>query len=92
MVKTQILIIMVKKILFVLGILISSQLLAQVGIGTTLPTATLDVTALNPTGGATNVDGLLVPRVDRRRARFMAGVPTSTIIYVNNKFYYQQNK
>lgn len=84
MVKTQILIIMVKKILFVLGILISSQLLAQVGIGTTLPTATLDVTALNPTGGATNVDGLLVPRVDRRRARFMAGVPTSTIIYVNN--------
>ena len=74
---------MIKKLLFVSGLLISSQLFAQVGIGTTLPTATLDVTALNPTGPATNVDGLLIPRVDRRRARIMAGVPTSTIIYVN---------
>ena len=57
---------------------------AQVGVGTTTPAATTDITALNPTGTATNVDGLLIPRVDRRRARLMASIPTSTLIYVNN--------
>jgi hypothetical protein len=74
---------MVKKLLFILGLTTSGLAVAQVGIGNTLPTATLDVTALNPTGTATNVDGLLIPRVDRSRARVMAGVPTSTIVYVN---------
>lgn len=56
--------------------------LAQVGVGTTTPAATLDVTAANLTG--TTVDGLLIPRVSRLRAQTMAGTPTSTIIYVND--------
>jgi hypothetical protein len=55
---------------------------AQVGIGTVTPTATLDVVAANPTGLTTDVDGVLVPRVTRERARAMAAVPTSTLIYV----------
>lgn len=57
---------------------------SQVGINTMNPTSTLDVTAKNATGTTTNVDGFLVPRVDRERAQSMTGVPTSTIIYVNN--------
>ena len=56
--------------------------LAQVGVGTTTPAATLDVTATNLTG--TTVDGLLIPRVSRLRAQTMAGTLTSTIVYVND--------
>lgn len=63
---------------------ISTITYAQVGINTPTPTSTLDVTAKNATGTTTNVDGLLVPRVDRQRAQSMTGVPTSTLIYVNN--------
>ena len=55
---------------------------AQVGIGTTTPGATLDVTATNLTG--TTVDGLLIPRISRQRAQTMAGTPASTLIYVND--------
>lgn len=57
---------------------------AQVGVNTPNPTSTMDITAKNATGATTNVDGLLVPRVDRQRAQSMTGVPTSTLIYVNN--------
>lgn len=57
---------------------------AQVGVGTTTPSATLDVTAANPTGTATTVDGILIPRVTRQRAQSMTATPTSTIIYVND--------
>jgi len=57
---------------------------AQVGINTSSPTATLDLTAKNPTGATTNVDGVLIPRVDRQRAQSMVAVPTSTLIYVND--------
>ena len=64
--------------------LLTSMISAQVGIGTTTPAATADITALNPTGGSTNVDGLLIPRVNRQRARTMTGIPTSTLIYVNS--------
>lgn len=66
--------------LFLLGI----HSYAQVGINNTSPTSTLDVTAKNATGSTTNVDGLLVPRVDRQRAQSMTGIPTSTLIYVNS--------
>jgi len=62
----------------------SVKFTAQVGINTSAPTSTLEVTAKNATGSATNVDGLLVPRVDRLRAQNMASVPNSTLIYVNN--------
>ncbi len=57
---------------------------AQVGVNTAAPAASLDITAKNPTGAATNVDGLLIPRVDRQRAQSMTGVPVSTLIYVNS--------
>lgn len=63
--------------------LLSVTCVAQVGVGTTTPSSTLDVTALNATGTSTNVDGLLIPRVNRQRARLMSGIPTSTLIYVN---------
>jgi hypothetical protein len=56
--------------------------MAQVGIGTTTPAATLDITATNLAGAT--VDGLLVPRVSRLRAQTMTGTPTSTVLYVND--------
>lgn len=59
---------------------------AQVGVGTTAPTSTLDVVAANATGTSTTVDGLTVPRVTRQRAQSMtaANISASTMIYVND--------
>lgn len=62
----------------------SSLVFSQSGVNIESPAATLDVTAKNPTGTTSNVDGFLVPRVDRQRAQSMTGVPTSTIIYINS--------
>lgn len=62
----------------------SMQILAQVGINTATPASTLEVVAKNPTGTATNIDGLLIPRVDRQRAQSMTAIPTSTMIYINS--------
>ncbi|RXM41424.1 hypothetical protein BOQ62_00270 [Chryseobacterium sp. CH21] len=62
----------------------SAKTIAQVGINTTTPAATLDIIPKNSTGTSTTVDGLLVPRVDRQRAQSMASVPVSTLIYVNS--------
>jgi len=75
---------MMKKILFPLTLCASFTAFSQVGINTPSPNATLDITAKNSTGISNNVDGLLVPRVDRQRAQSMTGVPVSTMIYVNN--------
>lgn len=61
-----------------------SQVNAQIGINNSAPASTLDITAKNPVGTDTNVDGILIPRVDRQRAQSMASVPTSTLIYVNS--------
>ncbi|WP_131707563.1 hypothetical protein [Chryseobacterium angstadtii] len=60
------------------------KIFAQVGINTPDPTATLDLVAKNSTGTTTNVDGLLIPRVDRERAQSMTAVPLSTMVYVNS--------
>jgi hypothetical protein len=68
--------------LAILFFLYSVVSLAQVGIGTTVPAATLDITATNLSGAT--VDGLLIPRVSRLRAQTMAGTPTSTVLYVND--------
>ena len=57
---------------------------SQIGINTTNPTSTLDIVAANPTGGATTVDGIIIPRVDRQRAQSMTSIPTSTMIFVNS--------
>jgi hypothetical protein len=74
-----------KSFLFSSFLLLSTFVVnAQVGIGNTNPTATLDVTAANATGTSTTVDGILIPRVDRQRAQSMTSTPTSTIIYVNS--------
>ncbi|SEW40348.1 hypothetical protein SAMN05421841_2697 [Chryseobacterium wanjuense] len=71
--------------LFVLAMVsFSVQIFAQVGVNTTAPSASFDITAKEPTGTSTTVDGVLVPRVDRQRAQSMTSVPTSTMIYVNN--------
>lgn len=66
------------------AIAFSSLAFSQVGINTPSPASTLDVTAKNSTGNSTNVDGLLVPRVDRQRAQSMSNIPVSTLIYVNS--------
>ena len=55
----------------------------KVGVNAT-PTATLNVAAVNATGATTNVDGILIPRVDRQRAQGMSGTPTGTLVYVNS--------
>lgn len=68
--------------LTILFFLFSLASMAQVGIGTTTPAATLDIPAANLSG--TTVDGLLIPRVSRLRAQTMAGQPTSTVLYVND--------
>ncbi|MDH6250570.1 hypothetical protein M2347_000297 [Chryseobacterium sp. H1D6B] len=57
---------------------------AQMGINNNLAFSTLDITAKNAAGTSTNVDGLLIPRVDRERAQSMTSVPASTLIYVNS--------
>ena len=75
---------MKKNVILLSTMMISSLVFSQVGINTANPSSTLDITAKNATGTTTNVDGLLVPRVDRQRAQSMTSVPTSTLIYVNS--------
>lgn len=62
----------------------SAAAYAQVGIHTANPASSLDVMAKNATGTSKNVDGLLIPRVDRERAQSMTSVPVSTMIYINS--------
>jgi hypothetical protein len=57
---------------------------AQIGIGTDNPNATLDINAKEINGTTTNVDGIIIPRVDRARAQSMLNVTESTLIYVND--------
>lgn len=73
-----------KKILLLFFVLTCFMSTAQVGIGTTTPGATFDVTATNPTGPSTNVDGILIPRISRQRAQVMTGTPTSTLVYIDD--------
>ncbi|WP_415325856.1 hypothetical protein [Chryseobacterium sp. MMS23-Vi53] len=75
---------MKNKIILTLALTAASVSYAQVGVNTTTPKSTFDITAKNPTGIARNADGLLIPRVDRARAQLMQNVETSTMIYVNN--------
>jgi|GEM_PF-1744280 len=71
-----------KKLL--LTLLFPYGIFAQVGINTTLPSATFDVTAKNSTGTTTAAEGILIPRIDRQRAQSMTGITASTLIYVDN--------
>jgi hypothetical protein len=49
---------MKKKILPIIAILFSTIAYAQLGINTTTPKSTLDITAKNATGSSTATDGL----------------------------------
>ncbi|RRT92832.1 hypothetical protein [Empedobacter falsenii] len=74
-----------KKILLAIAFAAPSVfVLAQVGIGTNDPKATLDVTAVNSTGTLETVEGVLIPRVDRERAQSMLNVDKSTMVFINN--------
>ena len=73
-----------KKNFLLSSLFISSLSFAQVGVGTTSPSSTLDITATNTTGTSTNVDGILIPRVDRQRAQSMTSIPNATLIYVES--------
>ncbi|MFD2907167.1 hypothetical protein ACFSX9_00320 [Flavobacterium ardleyense] len=73
-----------KKIIYTLIISGTLTVSAQVGINTTSPASSLDILAANATGSSINVEGLLIPRVDRLRAQSMLAVPNSTILYVDN--------
>jgi hypothetical protein len=75
---------MKKKILPIIAILFSTIAYAQLGINTTTPKSTLDITAKNATGSSTATDGLLIPRIDRQRAQSMISVEPSTLIYIND--------
>ncbi|SIS37081.1 hypothetical protein SAMN05421639_10415 [Chryseobacterium shigense] len=61
-----------------------SLMYAQVGINTPAPLSTLDINAKHATGTSTDIDGILVPRIDRQRAQSMSSVPVSTMIYINS--------
>jgi len=71
-----------KKLL--LPFLIPYGIFAQIGINTSIPSATIDVAAKNAAGTTTAVEGMLIPRIDRQRAQSMIGIPDSTLIYVND--------
>lgn len=70
--------------LFFIGILFPALAFSQIGINTSNPKSTLDITAKNADGSSTNVDGLLVPRIDRRRAQSMINILTSTLVFIDN--------
>lgn len=75
---------MKKRIIIISALISFSFAYAQVAVNATSPKATFDITAKNPTGILSTAEGLLIPRVDRQKAQSMAGVVTSTLIYVNN--------
>lgn len=75
---------MKKKVILVLSLVTNCLIFAQVGINNQDPKTTLDIAAKNKTGTDNNIDGILIPRVDRERAQSMTSVPISTLIYVDN--------
>lgn len=72
------------KLFLFAAVLFSCNSFAQVGIATTDPKATLDITMANPSATATTSEGILIPRMSRTRAANMAAPVTSTLIYVND--------
>ncbi|CAI8873533.1 hypothetical protein [Chryseobacterium sp. IT-36CA2] len=73
-----------KKLLFPAALAASLNMYCQMGVNTPSPASTFDIKAKNTTGTSTNVDGLIIPRVDRQRAQSMVSIPNSTLIYINN--------
>lgn len=75
---------MKNKIYIIFVLVVGLFAFGQVGINTTNPISTLEITAKNATGSSTNTDRLLIPRIDRQRALSMVSVQPSTLIYVNS--------
>jgi hypothetical protein len=75
---------MKKQLLTISSLILGIITFGQVGLNTYNPTSTLDIRAKFSSGSFTNVDGLLIPRVDRQRAQIMINTPISTQIYVNS--------
>lgn len=73
-----------KKLLFPAALVASLNMYSQIGVNTPSPASTFDIKAKNATGTSTNVDGLIIPRVDRQRAQSMTNIPNSTLIYIND--------
>lgn len=75
---------MKKRFIILSAITWSGLAFSQVGFNTPDPKATLEIVAKNDKGTSTNVDGIVVPRVDRQRAQSMTNVPISTLLYIND--------
>lgn len=73
-----------KKLILLSSVFYGKIAFAQIGINTSNPKATLDISAKNPTGTITDTDGVIIPHVDRQRAQNMATIEVSTMIYVND--------
>ncbi|SHG39184.1 hypothetical protein [Dysgonomonas macrotermitis] len=79
---------MIRKYFFIgaLFLMITNTLKAQVGVNTTNPVATLDVTAWK-TDGST-AEGIIAPRLDRKalndKESMYGAVQTGAIVYVSN--------
>lgn len=73
-----------KKLLLLMVLLTSINFYAQVGINTKTPKSTLEIQAKNSTGTSSNVEGILIPRVDRAKAQSMKAIPNSTLIFIDN--------
>lgn len=73
-----------KKLLLSALFFTSFSFYAQVGINTETPKSTLEIKAKNETGTSTNVEGILIPKVDREKAQSMTTIPNSTLIFVDN--------
>lgn len=61
-----------------------SFMYSQIGINTSEPKATLEVAAKNAKGISSDVDGFVLPAVDRQRAQAMMNVAASTLIYIDD--------
>ncbi|WET50363.1 hypothetical protein PYS58_04350 [Chryseobacterium indologenes] len=75
---------MKKKSIISGAMLFSVGINAQIGINTATPSTTLAIEAKEATGNASNVDGILIPRVDRQRAQSMTDIPLSTMVYIDD--------
>lgn len=69
---------------YLLFLLLTNYIYGQVGINTSTPQATLDISVTDPDPNKTNAEGILIPRVSRLRTQNMISPIESTLIYINN--------
>lgn len=71
-----------KKVLFLFCFGVTASTYSQIGINTVNPQAVLDITASNIVSPA-NIDGLLIPRIDRFPAINPTAAQNSILVYLN---------